>query len=452
MLAFWKLANLIFPNKREDTQENVKKPIQQFVNPFQEFNLLIGHRGIVHNLCMLDENHLATFGDDALIIIWDFRYGTKVRTLTGHKKAVRAAIYMKLKAIDKQYLITGSLDNSIKVWTLMDGCCSITMLAEGNVTFLQPLRDDLFCSNGSVNDILIWNVKGEKVAKISGKEVGELLNVISASNDRIITACYESNLIYVYNSQTFQFDKYVGELHKSYLIYMKKLDEKFLLSIDCDGLIVIWDLGQLYPIKKLQFDKQGWFTPNNPTDGNSGNNISLTNKKKRGSLDSVTNMKDPFSVTFASLVKEKYLFVAIGNKGFCVYDLKAGTLNFKNRSPHTGSINGLISMYNDQIWITCSDDSTIKFWSSPIHRESIDFLGDLTFNSHAVSHIMKLTDYSFLSVSEETLCIWKDKVVEKLRKVYFARKYLSAVRLVDHFSDQDQLTEDDYVTTGDITM
>lgn len=237
---------------------------------------------------------------------------------------------------------------------------------------------------------------------------------------------------------------------------MKKIDEKLLLSIDCDGFIVIWDLGQLYPIKKLQFDKQGWFATNNVTDGNLGNNsnnnTSVTNKKKRGSLESVTNIKDSFNVTFVSFVREKYLFIGIGNKGFCVYDLKAGKWNFKNRSPHSGKINGLISMYNDRIWITCSDDSTIKFWSSPIHKESIEFLGDLTFNNQAVSHIMKLTDYSFLSVSEGALCIWKDKVVEKLRKVYFARKYLTAVRLVDHFSDQDQLTEDDYITTGDITM
>ena len=55
---------------------------------------------------------MVTNGDDGDIIVWNLKIGIYIKTLEGHKDSVFSICITS----DNQYIISGSLDNTIRIW------------------------------------------------------------------------------------------------------------------------------------------------------------------------------------------------------------------------------------------------------------------------------------------------------------------------------------------------
>ena len=75
---------------------------------------------------VMHNGHLISGSCDNTIKVWDPNDGRCLRTLTGHNNSVLSLV------MHNGHLISGSLDNTIKVWDPNDGRCLRTLTGHNN--------------------------------------------------------------------------------------------------------------------------------------------------------------------------------------------------------------------------------------------------------------------------------------------------------------------------------
>jgi len=91
---------------------------------------------------------------DNTIKLWDIDTGTAVRTLFGHIEGVWAV------ASDKLRLVSGSHDRTIKVWAREDGRCTATLVGHRGAVTCLALGEDKIVSGSDDGDIRLWGFSG----------------------------------------------------------------------------------------------------------------------------------------------------------------------------------------------------------------------------------------------------------------------------------------------------
>ncbi|KAJ7581009.1 F-box/WD repeat-containing protein pof1 [Mycena floridula] len=92
---------------------------------------------------------------DNTVKIWDIETGDVIRTFFGHIEGVWAV------ASDKMRLVSGSHDRTIKVWSREEGQCTATLVGHHGAISCLALGEDKIVSGGADDhDIKIWNFSG----------------------------------------------------------------------------------------------------------------------------------------------------------------------------------------------------------------------------------------------------------------------------------------------------
>jgi len=91
---------------------------------------------------------------DNTIKMWDIETGKTVRTFFGHIEGVWAI------ASDKLRLVSGSHDRTIKVWSREEGKCTATLVGHQAAVSCLALGEDKIVSGSDDNDIKIWSFSG----------------------------------------------------------------------------------------------------------------------------------------------------------------------------------------------------------------------------------------------------------------------------------------------------
>ncbi|GJJ12473.1 hypothetical protein Clacol_006715 [Clathrus columnatus] len=88
---------------------------------------------------------------DNTIKVWDIESGKAMKTLFGHIEGVWAI------ACDKLRLVSGSHDRTIKVWVREEGQCMATLVGHRGAVTCLALSDDKVMSGSDDGDVKIWN-------------------------------------------------------------------------------------------------------------------------------------------------------------------------------------------------------------------------------------------------------------------------------------------------------
>ena len=106
------------------------------------------------------QTKLVSGSDDNTIKIWNVDTGECVRTLTGHSHRVHS---LQLLANEWQVLASGSFDSTIKIWNLDTGECIRTLKGHSSfIMSLQLLPNNTLASGSYDTTIKIWNVDSGK--------------------------------------------------------------------------------------------------------------------------------------------------------------------------------------------------------------------------------------------------------------------------------------------------
>ncbi|GJQ73963.1 hypothetical protein Trydic_g18897 [Trypoxylus dichotomus] len=169
--------------------------------------------------------------------------------------------------VPTDYLISGGLDDLVKVWELRDEKLELKHKLEGHslgVVSVAVSNDGRLCASSSLDSSMrIWDLKsGEKTSSI---EVGpvDLWTVAFSPDDKFIISGSHSGKITMYSVETAKAEQTLDTRGKFTLSIAYSPDGKYVASGAVDGIINIFDVasnklchtleGHAMPIRSLCF-------------------------------------------------------------------------------------------------------------------------------------------------------------------------------------------------------
>lgn len=326
--------------QKQTTKMNPDKEVQYGVNQIQSFRCirtLTGHTSWVGAVAISQDRKTLISGSyDNTIKLWDLSTGESISTLIGHNSTV----YSVAMSPDRQTVISGSDDGTIKLWNS----------ATGELT--RSLRD-----SPSQRDA------ATKVQSVAMTQDGQ--KFVSAGDDRTV--------------KIWQLDN--GQLLHSLTGHSNKVevvaiapDNQTIVSGSDDGTIKMWDL----ETGKLNRTIEGHFkgiyslviSPNGETiiTGHSQKQIHIWHFKT-GEL--IRTLQGNFGAVYAlainpdnkTLASADFLGESLGNQTVAIqlWDISTGQL-LHTLSGHSNRIFALCFSDDGQTLISASEDKTIKIW------------------------------------------------------------------------------------------
>ncbi|MBS4028869.1 MAG: fibronectin type III domain-containing protein [Ignavibacteriales bacterium] len=145
---------------------------------------LTGHSSIVYSVRFKpDGNYLASGSVDNTIKLWNVYTGTVYRTLNGHSGSVNAIAYSP----DGNFLVSGSEDNTLKIWNTTTGSFLRTLIGHtAPVRSLAYSPNGNYIASGSYQEIKIWNAT-----------TGSLERTLTGHNAWVHSIAYSPNGNYI---------------------------------------------------------------------------------------------------------------------------------------------------------------------------------------------------------------------------------------------------------------
>ncbi|KAJ3119874.1 SCF ubiquitin ligase complex subunit cdc4 [Nowakowskiella sp. JEL0407] len=156
-LRVWRLPTSLPEN-------DVMKTFKVAENPYFMY-CLTGHTQSVRAIAG-DENLLISGSYDNSVRIWDLTTGVCKWLCNGHREKVYSVGYSANLGV----CVSGSMDSSIRVWNVNDGNCLYVLEGHTMLVGLLEISDDLLVSAAADSKLRIWDLKngGECLAELNG--------------------------------------------------------------------------------------------------------------------------------------------------------------------------------------------------------------------------------------------------------------------------------------------
>jgi WD40 repeat protein len=339
----------------------------------RERNRLLGHRSPAYSLSISNDSKTIVSGSaDNTIKVWNLETGEEIRTLKGHDSRVNSVSISN----DSKTIVSGSEDYNIKVWNLETGEEIHTLKGHnGRVNSVSISNDSkTIVSGGGDNTIKVWNLEtGEEIHTLKGHD--REVSSVSISNDSktIVSGSFD-NTIKVWNRETGELIRTLTGHDSGVNSVSISNDSKTIVSGSADNTIKVWNLQTGEEISTLTGHKgQVW-------------SVSISNDSKTivsGSEDSTIK----------------------------VWNLETGEeiRTLKGHDNHVWSV----SISNDGTIVSCSGDNTIKVWN----RETGELIRTLTGHNGPVYSVSISNDSKTIvsGSSDSTIKVWNLETREEIR-------------------------------------
>ena len=280
---------------------------------------LEGHIGSVDALAVTSDGQQVISGSrDNTLKVWNLSSGNLLRSLVGHTKPVKSVAVTR----DAKWVISGSSDNTIKVWELLSGRLLRSLESHmGSVNSIGLTTDGLKAVSGSDDHtIKIWDLVS-----------GQLLRSVDGHTDKVNA------------------------------LILTPDDQKIISGSD-DKTVKVWDMisGQLLhtlkghksPVNALVVTQDG----RQIASGSPGREIYVWNLSDGRQIRKIFGPL--FNMTSLALTPDEKQLLSIDDNLIFFYDYASGKV-----------LNNLFGHYNTMVLtqdgkqiITGSDDKTIKVW------------------------------------------------------------------------------------------
>ncbi|WP_149977355.1 nSTAND1 domain-containing NTPase, partial [Microcystis aeruginosa] len=236
--------------KHNASNTKVIDALQKIMNEGRESNRLVGHNGSVYSVNFSpDGKTLVSGSDDNTIKLWNVETGEEIRTLKGHDNWVNSVSFSP----DGKTLVSGSDDKTIKLWNVQTGQEIRTLTGHNDPVYSVSFSPDgKTLVSGSVDTtIKLWNVEtGQEIRTLKGHD--ELVRSVNFSPDgKTLVSGSDDNTIKLWNVETGEeirtlkgHDNWVNSVSFS-------PDGKTLVSGSDDKTIKLWNVQTGQEIRTL---------------------------------------------------------------------------------------------------------------------------------------------------------------------------------------------------------
>jgi WD40 repeat protein len=209
-----------------------------------------GHSSFVNSLVLSANGQTLISGSaDQTIKIWDFNTGEELRTLTGHSSFVNRLALTP----DGRLLISASADQMIKIWEIATGRELRTLTGHTSpIDALVITPDGRHLISGSVDQtIRIWEIAtGQELRTLAGHGSSVNALVITPDGQRLISGGADK-LIKIWDINTGEEIRTLAG-HSSFVnALVISPDGQFLISGSADRTIKIWDINTGEEVRTL---------------------------------------------------------------------------------------------------------------------------------------------------------------------------------------------------------
>ena len=198
-----------------------KKDIDTLIENFEfkHFLKYEGHSSYVNSVTISpDGKYIVSGSDDETIKIWDIKTGECLNTLEGQNRVKSVTI-----SPDGKYIVSGSIDKTIKIWDIKTAECLNTL--EGHSSYVESVTispDGKYIVSGSSDKtIKIWDIK-----------TGECLNTLEGHSYWVNSVTISPDGKYIVSGSRDKTIK-IWDIRKGVCIYT--LDYSYEISIDSNG-------------------------------------------------------------------------------------------------------------------------------------------------------------------------------------------------------------------------
>ncbi|KAG0320371.1 hypothetical protein BG000_003600 [Podila horticola] len=145
-----------------------------------------GHKDGV--MCLqFDDSYLITGSYDNTAKVWNIETGECLRTLTGHALCIRALRF------DEAKLITGSMDRTIKIWNYHTGQCIRTLQGHTDGVVTLDFDSRILASGSADSTIKIWNFATGECSTLTGHR--DLVNKVQIYKKKMLVSASDDTTV-----------------------------------------------------------------------------------------------------------------------------------------------------------------------------------------------------------------------------------------------------------------
>jgi serine/threonine protein kinase len=288
-----------------------------------------------------------------------------LHNLAGHSSWIMAVAISP----DNQTLISGSMDDTIRIWNLQSGELLNTITGHTKVINCLAISPDgqTLVSGSDDHSIRFWNLPSGKAGRILREHTRDVTSVAISSNGEFLISGSEDRTVRLWRLQNGEPVRMLSGISGMVKAVTVSSDSKIIASGGLDNQIKLWNLqtGQLLRTLTGHF--------------NSVNSVVIS----------------PDNKLVASGSKDKTVKI---------WNLQTGDL-LRTFSGHTDAVNSLAISPDGRTLVSGSNDKTVKIWN----LETGELLGTLTAHTNPVSTIAISSDGKTLVSGgwDNTIKVWQ---------------------------------------------
>lgn len=285
-------------------------------------------------------------------------------TLVGHSSWIMAVAI----SADNQTLVSGSMDDTIRVWNLQTGELLQTLVGHTKVINCLAISPDgqTLVSGSDDHSIRFWNLPTGKSLRILREHTRDVTSVSVSSNGEILASGSEDRTVRLWKLHTGEAIRTLSGIAGMVKTVTISLDGKTLASGGLDNQIKLWNLqtGTLLRTLTGHFNSVNAvaISPNNRilASGSKDKTVKVWNLPTGEPRYTLTGHLD--AVNAVAISPDNRMVISGSNdKTVKLWNLENGEL-LATLTEHTNPVSAIAISPNGRILVSGGWDSTIKVW------------------------------------------------------------------------------------------
>jgi len=300
-----------------------------------------------------------------------------IRTLTGHSSWVDSLAISQ----DGKILVSGSYDNTIKLWDLSTGKPLHTLVGHGSTVFSVAISPDrqTVVSGSDDGTIKLWNATNAELIRTlrdsdSPRDSATKIHSIAITQDgQKFVSAGDDRVVKIWRSDGNLLHDLTGHAHKVEVVKISP-DDRTIVSGSDDGTIKLWDLQTGKLIRSINGDFTAIYALAISSDGQTIISGHGQKQIKLWHLETgqlIRTLYSNFGAVYALaispdrqiLATADFLGESLGNQIVAIqlWDLATGRV-IHTLPEHSHRIFSLCFSPDSKTLVSASEDKTIKIW------------------------------------------------------------------------------------------
>ncbi|CCI17593.1 Genome sequencing data, contig C309 [Microcystis aeruginosa PCC 9807] len=430
--------------KHNASNTKVIDALQKILVEGREYNRLVGHNGSVNSVSFSsDGKTLVSGSDDNTIKLWNVETGQEIRTLKGHDSGVYSVNFSP----DGKTLVSGSDDKTIILWDVETGQKLHTLKGHNGPVYsvnFSPDEGKTLVSGSGDKTIKLWNVEKPQEPRTLKGHNSRVRSVNFSHNGKTLVSGSWDNTIKLWNVETGQeILTLKGHEGPVWSVNFSPDEGKTLVSGSDDGTIKLWNVEIVQTLKghddlvnSVEFSPDEGKTL---VSGSDDGTIKLWDVKTGEEIRTLKGNDYPVrSVNFSP--DGKTLVSGSDDKTIILWNVKTGQ-KIHTLKEHNGLVRSVNFSPNGETLVSGSWDGTIKLWDVKTGQK---------IHTFEVHHRVRSVNFSpngktlVSGSNDKNIILWD---VEKRQKLHTFEGHKGPVRSVNFSPNGETLVSGSYDKT-----